>query len=76
MTQAGDITDQPTLAGLFKRFAVPEDPARGPVAVIEVGAIGGTCINRGCIPSKILVYTADVASGPGRRSPRSSPTQG
>ena len=43
-------------------IVVPEDPARGPVAVIEAGAFGGTCINRGCIPSKILVYTADVAS--------------
>jgi hypothetical protein len=27
----------------------------------EAGAFGGTCINRGCIPSKILVHTADVA---------------
>jgi mycothione reductase len=43
-------------------IVVPEDPARGPVAVIDAGAFGGTCINRGCIPSKILVYTADVAS--------------
>jgi len=41
---------------------VPEDPAHGPVAVIEAGAFGGTCINRGCIPSKMLVYTADVAA--------------
>jgi mycothione reductase len=40
---------------------VPKDPARGPVALIESGAFGGTCINRGCIPSKILVHTADVA---------------
>jgi mycothione reductase len=34
-----------------------------PVAVIEAGAFGGTCINRGCIPSKILVYTAEIADG-------------
>ncbi len=34
----------------------------GPVAIIEAGAFGGTCINRGCIPSKILVYTAEVAA--------------
>ena len=40
---------------------VSEDP--GPVALIESGAFGGTCINRGCIPSKILAYTADVAAG-------------
>jgi mycothione reductase len=42
---------------------VPEDREAGPVALIESGAFGGTCINRGCIPSKILVYTADVAAG-------------
>jgi mycothione reductase len=42
---------------------VPEDRRAGPVAIIESGPFGGTCINRGCIPSKILVYTADVAAG-------------
>jgi mycothione reductase len=41
---------------------VPEDRARGPVALIESGAFGGTCINRGCIPSKILIQTAQVAT--------------
>jgi mycothione reductase len=40
---------------------VPDDDALGPVALIEAGAFGGTCLNRGCIPSKILVHTADVA---------------
>lgn len=40
---------------------VPGDEAHGPVALIEAGAFGGTCLNRGCIPSKILVHTADVA---------------
>ncbi|MFW9835844.1 MAG: FAD-dependent oxidoreductase, partial [Candidatus Thorarchaeota archaeon] len=29
-------------------------------AVIEHGPIGGTCLNRGCIPTKILTYLADV----------------
>jgi mycothione reductase len=32
------------------------------VALIESGAFGGTCINRGCVPSKILIQTAQVAS--------------
>jgi mycothione reductase len=41
---------------------VPDDDAQGPVALIESGAFGGTCLNRGCIPSKILVHTADVAA--------------
>ncbi|MEO8511439.1 MAG: mycothione reductase [Chloroflexota bacterium] len=31
------------------------------VAVVEEGAFGGTCLNRGCIPSKMLVHVADVA---------------
>ncbi|MEM2943127.1 MAG: dihydrolipoyl dehydrogenase [Methanomassiliicoccales archaeon] len=30
------------------------------VALIEDGPVGGTCLNRGCIPSKILTYPADV----------------
>ncbi len=31
------------------------------VAVAEQDAIGGTCINRGCIPKKLMVYAADFA---------------
>jgi mycothione reductase len=31
------------------------------VALVEEGPLGGTCLNRGCIPSKMLVYPADVA---------------
>ncbi|MBI2855674.1 MAG: FAD-dependent oxidoreductase [Chloroflexi bacterium] len=30
------------------------------VAVVEQGPFGGTCLNRGCIPSKVLVHCADV----------------
>ena len=30
------------------------------VAIVEEGPIGGTCLNRGCIPSKILIHCADV----------------
>jgi mycothione reductase len=30
------------------------------VAVVEEGPLGGTCLNRGCIPSKVLVHVADV----------------
>ena len=30
------------------------------VAVAEPSTFGGTCMNRGCIPSKMLVYAADV----------------
>jgi dihydrolipoamide dehydrogenase len=31
-------------------------------AVVESGPMGGTCVNRGCIPSKMLIYPADVAT--------------
>ena len=31
------------------------------VALIEHGTFGGTCLNVGCIPTKMLVYPADVA---------------
>ena len=30
------------------------------VAVVEEGPLGGTCLNRGCIPSKVLIHVADV----------------
>ncbi len=31
------------------------------VALIERDVFGGTCLNRGCIPSKMFVYAADIA---------------
>jgi dihydrolipoamide dehydrogenase len=30
------------------------------VAVVDQGPFGGTCLNRGCIPSKMLIHSADV----------------
>ncbi len=30
------------------------------VALVEPNALGGTCLNRGCIPSKALIATAEV----------------
>lgn len=32
------------------------------VAAIEKESLGGTCLNRGCIPSKMLIYPADLAT--------------
>ncbi|HXX87513.1 MAG TPA: dihydrolipoyl dehydrogenase [Candidatus Acidoferrum sp.] len=29
-------------------------------ALVDPGPIGGTCINRGCVPSKMLTYSADI----------------
>ena len=30
------------------------------VALIEKDRLGGTCLNRGCIPSKLLIHSADI----------------
>src|SRR6476619_5094788 len=41
---------------------LPSDGLEGlRIAVVESDLFGGTCLNRGCIPSKMLVYSADVA---------------
>ena len=32
------------------------------VALVEMGVFGGTCLNVGCIPSKMLVHPADLAA--------------
>ncbi len=33
------------------------------VALLEKGTFGGTCLNVGCIPTKMFVYPADLAHG-------------
>jgi mycothione reductase len=33
------------------------------VAICEQGVFGGTCLNVGCIPTKMFVYAAEVAEG-------------
>ena len=30
------------------------------IAIVEEGEFGGTCMNRGCIPTKMFVHTADM----------------
>lgn len=30
------------------------------VALVEMGKLGGTCLNRGCIPTKMVIYPADM----------------
>jgi mycothione reductase len=41
---------------------IPEQLDGRRAALIESGDFGGTCLNRGCIPSKMFVHTADVAA--------------
>src|SRR3989339_1013225 len=31
------------------------------VAIVEASRVGGTCVMRGCVPKKLLVYAADFA---------------
>ena len=40
---------------------VNEDFADRKVALLEKGTFGGTCLNVGCIPTKMFVYPADLA---------------
>ncbi|MFR9805673.1 mycothione reductase [Pseudonocardia sp. RS010] len=40
---------------------VDERYADKDVAIVEHGVFGGTCLNVGCIPTKMFVYAADVA---------------
>lgn len=50
------------IVGTGSGNSVPdEDLADWSVAVVEQDVFGGTCLNRGCIPSKMFVYAADVA---------------
>jgi mycothione reductase len=34
------------------------------VAIVEKGTFGGTCLNVGCIPTKMFVHPADLAASP------------
>jgi mycothione reductase len=38
------------------------------VAIVERGTFGGTCLNVGCIPTKMFVHTADLAAVPSESS--------
>jgi mycothione reductase len=40
---------------------IPDEDDGRSIALIEMGPFGGTCVNRGCIPSKMFSYTADLA---------------
>ncbi len=45
-------------AGMHVVSSAAEERLR--IALIDQGPTGGTCLNNGCIPSKILIYPADV----------------
>ncbi|WP_293768335.1 mycothione reductase [uncultured Corynebacterium sp.] len=47
-------------AGSGNSIPTPEYDDKS-IAIIEKGKFGGTCMNVGCIPTKMYVYAADVA---------------
>jgi len=47
-------------SGMLVASAAVEQGLR--VALVEHGKMGGTCINVGCVPSKMLIYPTDVVS--------------
>ncbi|MDO4908909.1 MAG: mycothione reductase [Corynebacterium sp.] len=50
-------------AGTGNSFPSPELMEKYPrIAMVQKGAFGGTCLNAGCIPTKMFVHTADVAN--------------
>ena len=62
----GDVNDpleryDLIIVGTGSGNAIPDYLADWKVAVIERDVFGGTCINRGCVPSKMFVLPADVA---------------
>lgn len=51
-----------TGSGLELVQAMLQDNAEAKIAVIDKDQPGGICLTRGCIPSKLLIYPADVVS--------------
>ena len=47
--------------GTGRDIVLAAEAQRLKVALIEKGPIGGTCHNRGCMPSKMLIHSSDVA---------------
>ena len=50
-------------SGSGNSLLTPEWDERA-VAIIDGGTFGGTCLNSGCIPTKMLVYPAGLAAAP------------
>ena len=43
------------------KVALPAAASGRRVALVDRGPTGGTCLNRGCIPSKMLIYPTELA---------------
>ncbi len=51
------------IVGTGSGNSIPEAFEDWNVALVEKDVFGGTCLNRGCIPSKMFIYAADQAAG-------------
>ncbi|WP_419145344.1 mycothione reductase [Corynebacterium pseudodiphtheriticum] len=50
------------IIGTGSANSIPDENfAHKSIAIIEKGRFGGTCLNVGCIPTKMYVYAADIA---------------
>lgn len=49
-------------SGAGAKISTPSSKLGYQVALLEKSRLGGTCLNRGCIPSKMLIHCADVAT--------------
>lgn len=61
--QANGTTEEYDLiiVGSGSGNSIPAHLAGWRIAIVERDVFGGTCLNRGCIPSKMFVYPADIA---------------
>jgi len=53
------------IVGAGSGNSIPDDEmveAGWRIAIVEQGRFGGTCLNTGCIPSKMFVHAADIAA--------------
>ncbi len=49
------------IVGTGSGNSIPPELDDWDIALVERDVFGGTCLNRGCIPSKMFVYAADMA---------------
>lgn len=52
------------IVGTGSGNSIPAELDGWRIALVERDVFGGTCLNKGCIPSKMFVYAADLASMP------------
>lgn len=57
MTESFDLI----IIGSGSGNSIPESLGDWKIALVERGTFGGTCLNVGCIPSKMFVLPADIA---------------